>query len=370
MMQLKEVYNQKFFEALCAALKKSHNKFNQKQFLALVLDKNWQERELKQRMRHISVCLDKILSGAYSENIEILKQTAKFVTKDKMSGLSLIIFADYVEVFGLDDFSTSITALEFFTPFGSSEFAIRHFLVKYEQQTLKQMLLWAKSDNYHIRRLASEGCRPRLPWGIALQKFKQNPQPILTILEILKDDSEEYVRRSISNNLNDISKDNPEIALNLAEKWLKNANDNLTKLVKHGLRGLLKKGDKRALRLLSINDDHQAVIELFDLQKNLVKVSDVLNQDLQFSFKLLNHKKTNIRQIIRLEYAIYFLMKNGLYSKKIFQIVQKHFGEGEFIFNRKHSFRIISTRKYYSGTHEIALILNGSEVDKKEFNLL
>jgi predicted ATP-grasp superfamily ATP-dependent carboligase len=174
----------------------------------------------------------------------------------------------------------------------------------------------------------------------------------------------------VANNLNDISKDNPEIALDLATKWLKNANDNLQKLVKHGLRGLLKKGDQRALQLFDINNDHQATIELFaikfDLQKNLVKV----NADLEFSFKLINHKKTKIRQIIRLEYAIYFLMKNGQHSKKIFQITQKDLDEGEFIFTKKHSFKQISTRKYYSGKHKLGLVLNGVEVDTKEFNLI
>jgi 3-methyladenine DNA glycosylase AlkC len=373
-MQLKEVYDQKFFESLCQALKKAYPSFNQKKFLVLVLDKNWPQRELKQRMRHISICLNQALTNSYPQNIEILKQTATLVKKDKMSGLSLVIFADYVEVFGLDDFQTSIAALEFFTEYGSAEFAIRHFLVKYKKPTLKQMLLWTKNKNYHIRRLASEGCRPRLPWGIALVQYKKNPQPILPILEILKDDSEEYVRRSVANNLNDISKDRPEIALDLAEKWLKNANDNLQKLVKHGLRGLLKKGDKRALQLFEINDDHQASIELFaikfarrfDLQKNLVKVGE----DLEFSFKLINHKKIKIRQIIRLEYAIYFLMKNGKHSKKIFQIIQKDLDEGEFIFTKKHSFRVISTRKYYSGEHRIGLVLNGVEIAIKEFNLL
>lgn len=369
-MQLKEVYDQKFFAALCKALKKAYSKFDSAKFMALALDQDWPQKELKQRMRYISICLNQTLTNSYSENIEILKQTALLVKKDKMSGLSLVIFTDYVEVFGLDDFETSIRALEFFTEFGSAEFAIRHFLVKYEKATLKQMLLWAKSKNYHIRRLASEGCRPRLPWGIALQQYKKDPTKILSILEILKDDKEEYVRRSVANNLNDISKDHPQITLDLAEKWLKNADENLTKLVKHGLRGLLKKGDKRALQLFAINDNHQARIELFaikfDLQKNLVKVGE----DLKFSFKLINHKKTKIRPLIRLEYAIYFLMKNGQYSKKIFQIVQKHLDEGEFIFNKKHSFRIISTRKYYSGEHRLGLVLNGVEVDVRKFDVL
>ena len=152
----------------------------------------------------------------------------------------------------------------------------------------------------------------------------------------------------------------------MAHKWLKNADDNLIKLVKHGLRGLLKKGDKKALQLFAINDQHQANIELFDLQKNLVKVSE----DLKFSFKLINLKKTKIRQIIRLEYVIYFLMKNGKHSKKIFQIIQKDLDEGEFIFTKKHSFRMLSTRKYYSGEHRIGLVLNGVEVDVRKFDVL
>ena len=368
-MQLKEIYSPEFFSNLCQSLKKSYPKFNQQKFLSLVFDEVWQERELKQRMRHSSNCLHQTLADSYPKNIQILKQTAQDIKKDKMSGLALVIFADYVEVFGLDDFATSIDALEFFTEYGSSEFAIRHFLVKYENEALKKMLLWAKSDNHHIRRLASEGCRPRLPWGIALAKYKQNPAPILEILEILKDDNSEYVRRSVANNLNDISKDHPKIALNLAEKWMKNADDNLQKLIKHGLRGLLKKGDQKSLSLIGVQNNHQARIELFDLQKNLVKVAENLEQDLDrdlsFSFKLINQKKNKIR----LEYAVYFLIKNGKFSRKVFQIVQKQFDEGEFIFTKKHSFRLMTTRKYYSGKHKLALVLNGVEVATKEFNL-
>ena len=369
MLQLKEIYNQKFFSALCQSLKKSHPKFSEKKFLALIFDNEWQKRELKQRMRHISYCLNQSLSKSYPQNIQILKQTAADFPQDKMSGLALVIFADYVETFGLEDFSTSIAALEFFTEFGSAEFAIRHFLVKYEKPTLKQMLLWAKSKNHHIRRLATEGCRPRLPWGIALAKYKQNPTPILPILEILKNDQSEYVRRSVANNLNDIAKDHPKIALDLAQKWLKNADENLIKLVKHGLRGLLKKGDQRALRLFAIHGDHGGTIELFaikfDLQKNLVKVGDNLEQNLSFSFRLINQKKNKIR----LEYAIYFLMKNGKHSKKVFQIIEKNLDEGVFDFAKNHSLRLMTTRKYYSGKHKLALILNGVEVCVKEFDI-
>lgn len=365
--QLKEIYHQKFFSALNLSLKSSYPKFNQQKFLDLIFDHHWQARELKQRMRHISHCLGQTLTNSYSQNIEILKQTAKSIDLegDKMSGLSLVIFADYVEVFGLDNLETSLNALEFFTPYGSSEFAIRHFLVKYEKQTLEKLHQWAESDNYHIRRLASEGSRPRLPWGIALQKFKQNPTPIIPILEVLKNDQSEYVRRSVANNLNDIAKDNPDVALNLVEKWLQNSNPNLNRLVKHGARGLLKKGDKRALVLFGIKNHHKFRVESFDLQKTTVKIGE----DLIFSLQLTNPQSKKIDSKIRLEYAIYFLMNNGKYSKKVFQISEKYLDKGNFIFKKTHSFRKISTRKYYVGEHKIALILNGEEVKTNKFNL-
>ena len=116
-----------------------------------------------------------------------------------------MIFQDFVEVYGLDDFENSMRALEVFTINSSSEFAIRQFIVKYPQNTMKQMKIWALSENEHIRRLATEGCRSRLPWAIALREFKENPKKVIEVLEILKDDVSEYVRKSVSNNINDIS---------------------------------------------------------------------------------------------------------------------------------------------------------------------
>ena len=99
--------------------------------------------------------------------------------KEDFGGLEAMIFQDFVEVFGLDDLKESLKALEVFTIDSSSEFAIRQFILKYEEETMNQMKLWAKSSNEHLRRLASDGCRPRLPWAIALPKFKENPKMII-----------------------------------------------------------------------------------------------------------------------------------------------------------------------------------------------
>jgi 3-methyladenine DNA glycosylase AlkC len=280
-----------------------------------------------------------------------------------MSGLALIIFPDFVEVFGLKNFDESMDALEFFTEFGSSEFAVRQFVKLDQKRALEFFKKWSKSKNHHVRRLASEGLRPRLPWGEALNEFKKNPSMILPILENLKNDESEYVRRSVANNLNDISKDHPQLVVDLMKKWQKQKVEE--KLIKHALRTLLKKGDKQALTLVGINCNNlseKILIENFSLQKRSVKIS----QSLIFDFALRNQASG---EKIRLEYAVYFLKQNGAHTKKIFQITTKNFAEGVFNFSKKHHFRDMTTRKHYAGEHLISLVVNGSEFQKLQFEI-
>ncbi|MBP7710601.1 MAG: DNA alkylation repair protein [Rickettsiales bacterium] len=383
-MLLKEVYGDEFLKALAAAILKFDAQFNAKKFLKIDL----RAQELKQRMRSITLALDESLSPKkYQQKVEVLKKAVVAISKDKNSGLALIIFPDFVEVFGVSEilkqvqddkiknrhpelvsgsieiFNFSMQALEFFTEFGSSEFAVRQFIKLDSKHALTFFKKWTKSENYHVRRLASEGCRPRLPWGEALPIFKKDPTEILPILENLKCDESEYVRKSVANNLNDISKDNPEVVLELLAKWQGEVSERLTI---HALRTLLKKGDQRALKLIGIERNilsENFAIESFSLQKAVVKIS----QDLSFDFAL--HSKAPNNKI-RLEYAVHFLMKNGSLTKKNFQITTKNFAKGVFSFTKKHSFRDLSTRKHNAGRHLISLVVNGLEVDKLEFNLI
>ncbi len=362
MISLKEVYDKNFFLSLSSSLKKFCPNFRQEEFLFLIYDKSWESRALKKRMSHVCFSLNKVLDNSYKDDIEILKKVASDIkVVSKYPGLSLIIFANYVEIFGLDHFDISIDALEFFTSYGSSEFAIRQFFVKYPKETLKCSLSFSKSDNYHVRRLASEGSRPRLPWGIALKDFKKDPTLIIPILENLKDDESEYVRRSVANSLNDISKDNPDIALSLGRKWLKDNCQNRHKLVKHGLRTLLKSSNKKALELFGYLNVKNPAIS-FDLQKLTINIGESLS----FNFKFLVKEQVKLR----LEYVIYFLRKDQKFSRKVFQIASKQFDVGEYVFKKQHSFKKITTRKYYQGKHKIALMVNGKEVKSKEFFLI
>ena len=170
-----------------------------------IFDNNWKDKALKQRMKHISASLHHYLPMQYSDAIQILMKSSS-----KFRGFQYMFFPGFVERYGLNQYETSIQALEHFTKHSSSEFAVRPFITKYNHKMMAQMEVWAESDNHPIRRLASEGCRPRLPWATALPEFKQDPAPILPILEKLKNDESEYVRRSVANNLNDISKDHPQ----------------------------------------------------------------------------------------------------------------------------------------------------------------
>lgn len=359
-MLLKEVYDQQFLQRLAFEISKVDADFNIKKFLKI----NLKEQALKQRMRSITLALNENISlKKYRHKVEILKAVAPIMAKEKNAGLALIIFPDFVEVFGLDDFDFSMQALEFFTEFGSSEFAVRQFIKLNYKCALVFFQKWTKSKNYHVRRLASEGCRPRLPWGEALVFFKKNPTKILSILENLKNDESEYVRKSVANNLNDISKDHPEIILQLLSKWQGKVSERLTK---HALRGLLKKGDQRAFKLIGIERNilsEKIAIQSFSLQKKIIKIS----QDLHFDFVLENQTPNNK---IRLEYAVYFLLKNGSRTKKNFQITTKNFAKGVFVFSKKHAFRNLSTRKHNAGKHMISLVVNGVEFKKLQFDLI
>lgn len=380
-MLLKEVYNQNFLKHLADVSLLVDAKFDHKNFLKNFAKKDWQEKALKQRMRAISIALEQSLSAPnYLEKIAALKQIVVKLSKDKSSGLALIIFPDFVEL-SLSchpcvrasesrgshefDFDFSMQALEFFTEFSTSEFAVRRFIKANQARALKFFHQWTKSKNHHVRRLASEGCRPRLPWGEALPEFKKDPSAILPILEALKFDDSAYVRKSISNNLNDISKDNPAVVLNLLKKWKKEKVSE--PLIKHALRGLLKKGNIEALALIGIKSDANMSknfnIQTFALQKKALKNGENLIFDFALESKISGNK-------IRLEYAVYFLNKNGSHGKKIFQITTKNFEKGLFKFSKKHSLRDLSTRKHNAGKHMISLVVNGVEMGKEEFCLL
>lgn len=191
-----------------------HPSFDRDEFYKILFDDDWPTRALKEKMHHTARCLWEALQLPYPQALDVLKQVAPHV-----KGFEALTFPDFVELYGQDEWELSMDALEFFTQFGSAEFAVRPYLKSDFDRGLTYLHSWAEDPSPEVRRLASEGSRPRLPWGMALPDLKADPLPLLPVLEKLKADPSETVRRSVANHLNDISKDNPQVALEVCERW-------------------------------------------------------------------------------------------------------------------------------------------------------
>lgn len=353
---LKNVYDQEYVERLGQALKAEHSSFNVQAFVSSVFDAKWEVRELKDRMYHIRACLHKHLDMDYERALGVIEVAGK-----DFNGYAGMLFPDFVQTYGLKNWERSINSLEVLTVFSSSEFAIRPFIRLDPVKGMKQMLAWSKHENEHVRRLASEGCRPRLPWASALTFLKQDPLPILPILENLKADESLYVRKSVANNLNDISKDHPKIAIEVAQKWMKKPHDHTRWIVKHGMRTLLKAGHKDVLKLFGYGDPKSFSDVNFMVKNPLVIVGDKLNVEINFSLKKSS--------LVRLEYALHFLLKNGTWGRKVFKISEKEMEQGQYTVEKAHLLKKMTTRTLYDGVQAFELILNGESFGTKPFAL-
>jgi 3-methyladenine DNA glycosylase AlkC len=357
---LKNMYSRVFFDELIAAFTQVYPVFDGAAFLQKIYDEGWEARSLKERTRHVTIVLRDLLPGNYRAAIAVLKDAAPLV---RQHSYPIIFFPDFVELYGLDDWETSISALEFFTQIISAEFAVRPFIIQDTPRMMAQMVAWAGHESEHVRRLASEGCRPRLPWAMALPDFKRDPSPILPVLERLKNDPSEYVRRSVSNNLNDIAKDHPDVVIDLLRRWSVDANHEVTWIINRALRTLVKAGHTEALDLLGFSEA-QVEVKSVVLSAETIQLGDSLT----FTFEVESH--ADAPQNLVIDYVIYFVKANHRVAGKVFKLAQKQIQPGETLrIQKKHPFVPISTRKYYPGEHALALKINGALFDGQTFNL-
>ncbi len=347
-----------FLKKLATGLRQVYPRFDQNIFFNSINDGAWEARELLERMHHIAACLQQMLPQPYSRALEILQRVAP-----QFQGFEALVFPDYVEQYGLHDWDLSLPALGFFTQFGSSEFAVRPFLREDPERVMAYMKQWAEDANPLVRRLASEGCRPRLPWAMALPAFKKDPRPILPILEKLKDDEAETVRRSVANNLNDISKDHPELMLEICERWY-GRSERTDWIVKHACRSLLKAKHKSALRLFGFGEARQVRVNNLKLAKKRIAIGEELY--FLFDLKVSGEKECKVRA----EYTIDFLKAHGGTSTKVFQLTEKSYAPGVYAMSRRYSTADKTTRKHYPGKHRLAIVVNGKEQAEVWFELL
>lgn len=354
---LKAMYNESFLNGLADKLGRAYPSFNRKEFVAAAMLEPWEALELKERMRRITLTLGDFLPPRYEDALAVL-----FAIDEECRGFPYLIFPDFVEVFGQADehFTLSMTALERFTPKSSAEFAVRPFLLRKPERTMAQMLAWAGHEDEHVRRLASEGCRPRLPWGQALPVFKRDPQPLLPVLERLKADPSLYVRKSVANNLNDIAKNNPQVVLELARRW-KGQNPLTDWIVRHGCRTLIRKAEPEVLALFGYAQEAEETPLVAHAEIAASPEALRIGDNGELSYRLVIREGEPVR--VRIEYGIYFVKSGGKTSRKLFLLSDKTVPGGTALSGtRTHRWADLTTRRHYPGSHRIALLVNGREV--------
>jgi 3-methyladenine DNA glycosylase AlkC len=362
---LKNIYNDHFFNSMIKVVAAIVPGFKKKEFIAAIHEGEWQQLELKQRIRHISTTLGKFLPGDYREQVNTICAMIKYLQHQpvKQNSFPWLILPDFIEVYGLEDIKTSLRAMEIITAYISCEFAVRPFLLEDPKTVMKKMMEWSKNANENVRRFSSEGCRPRLPWGKAIPSFKKDPSPIIPLLENLMDDPSEFVRKSVANNINDIAKDHPDIVLRIIKKWKGNSK-NTDWILRHGARTLLRKADPDIYQQFGLSGTHDCELSKFRLAKKSIP----LGQTLELEFSLNN--KAKVKQLFRVELGIYYMKSGGKTARKLFKITENTFEPSRtYSFQRSINFTDLTTRKHYAGKHGVSIVVNGNELQTKHFNV-
>ncbi|XDD47058.1 DNA alkylation repair protein [Leptospira sp. WS39.C2] len=366
MEPLKEIYSKNWIKNISDQVAKIDSNIKPEEFQKKILESPWKQYELKERINRIAEVFIFFWGNSLTEIEPKLLDLIQLLREEGINDFNFpfIFVNDIVSKAGLNEFDRSMRILEKTTIFSSAEFAIRFYYQNHFEKTLKQMEKWSRHREALVRRLASEGSRPLLPWGIGIPTIKKNPEIHLTILENLWNDENEIVRRSVSNHLNDISKIQPDLVL----KFCKNkfgVSEILDKNLKHALRGLLKKGDQRALSYFQYDTKWNPKDLLFKIKKKKIKIGE----SLEFQFQFMNHSVQKTK--LRIEYKIGFLLAKGKLGYKMFQIGEKLLQPNDTIdIVKSHSFKKITTRVYYPGIHTITLVVNGNECMTLKFELL
>lgn len=351
---LKHIYNTTLLQTLASEIAEVYPPFDQKRFLTIRTE--LLKLEMKDRLRLIRDQLKKTLPQDYSLAVEII---LKSTTSGRLKGFSIWPYTEFIQTYGLVHSEVSLRALKQLTTLFTSEWAVRPFINQNLKFTLDFLKQCALDSNHHVRRWVSEGTRPRLPWGERLQIFIEKPELTCKLIEPLIFDPELYVRKSVANHLNDISKDNPEYVIQVLQKWnLKAKSDQqkekLNWIKKQALRSLIKLGHKESLKLVGFSNSVRIQMDRFKIKNKNIKMGDAV----EFEFELVS--LSSKPQKIIIDYVLHFVKSNGKTAPKVFKFKNLNLKPKERLSLKKsHSIKKITTRTYHSGEHRLQLQING-----------
>lgn len=365
--QLKHFFNERVVRSIARDLHRVHPSFRKRRFIDASMA-GLSGLELTARAWHIADGLHDHLPRPFAAAADILVASlGPELSRSDTFGMEPFRYLPhvfFVQMHGLEDFEAAMRAQYELTKRFSAESSVRAFLVRYPDKTCARLAEWARDESVHVRRLVSEGTRPRLPWAPRLRAFQEDPQPVIALLELLKNDPERYVQRSVANNLNDIGKDHPDLAVEVCRRWLADATPGQAWIVKHALRSLVKKGHRGALEALGVG--RRPDISISDVR---VPPSIRVGGELRFSFEIASNAKRT--QTLLLDYAVHFVKANGATRRKVFKLRRVDLTpSGRVKLASAVSFKDMTTRRHYPGRHGIEALINGVAYPLAEFQAL
>lgn len=354
--ELRSMYNRAAVEHLAGLVAAAYPDFAGDDFVEGVLAE-LPPLSLMERAQRIAAGFKAHLPDDYPQALAILLASLPAVPAEEGS-FRFLPFLNFVSSNGLAHPELSLDAIAIMTRHFTAEFDIRPFIVAHPDLTWARLHAWSKDEDWRVRRLSTEGIRPRLPWGMRLKDLVKDPAPVRPIIDLLHNDPHDSVRRSAANSLNDIAKDHPDLAVEIARGWT-------TKWeVRHALRTLVKKGHPGALELLGFGGGDALDLTALSLAPPVV----VFGTGLEFSFTLSSREAAPVD--LSIDYAIHHRKANGQLAPKIFKLTSKRLAPGESItLGKRHAIRPITTRVYYPGLHRLEILVNGRSLGTHDFTL-
>lgn len=374
MSALKNNFNKERVTFLSSEIKKVYPDFNSKKFQKDIF-KTLLDLELKDRVKLISNVLKLNLPENYEKSIGILlktlcheKEYEKFKWQGKeikgVHGFLVWPYTQFVQDFGLEDFEVSMMAIYEMTKRFTGEFAIRDFIQKYDKDVFKLLNTWSKDPSYHVRRLVSEGTRPSLPWATKVDVINKNLNRNIQLLEKLKNDSDEYVRKSLANHLNDISKIDEDLMLRTCERWSKPNDLNMQKLIRHACRTLLKKANLRALKLNEFTLNPKVKKSKVSVCSKKIRKGDSLQLQLEIT------SSVNYEQNLLIDYHVQYPSTGDKVKLKQFRYKQINLLPYENLkLSKKITFKDLSIRTLILGNYQISIKIGDLDLGQCTFQI-
>ena len=332
--------------------------------------------EMKARAMQIAGALEATLPADFAHAAEVIEASlgppgdgddlATLRSGDGgLAGWAVWPLCEFVVRRGLHCPERALRTLHALTQRFTAEWALRPFIVAHPALCFATLQRWCTDPSAHVRRLVSEGSRPRLPWGLRLHSLVADPSPTLPLLRALQDDGSEYVRRSVANHLNDIAKDHPAIVVQWLHDFLPDASRERRRLLAHASRTLIKQGHAPAMQAWGLGSALRGSAKLC-VSPKAVRIGQTLQLQLQLTLRSTAAKA----QPLQIDYAVHHVKASGAASAKVFKgwtlTLAPH---STLQLEKRHSMRVVTTRRYHPGRHEVDLRINGRVVARDGFEL-